>query len=79
MRLVWQNVMLPLLWATVAMFVLLVAYVLSVGPASYLMANGYLDKRFCVVYRPIGMISENNPELHDILIRYQYWWQRGFQ
>ena len=63
----------------IALVVLLIAspvlYILSAGPALWLVNHGYLDGwTYFRIYRPVSAFAYNHPQVNDAMNRYLSWW-----
>ena len=65
-------------WTTVALFILLVVYPLSLQPVNRLLGDGYIPWRFAsvarIVYAPLIWLARHCEPLEDVLKWYQQCW-----
>jgi hypothetical protein len=52
-----------------------VLYVLSVGPALWLVAHEWIDETCVAAYAPLDWASEHSTIAHDWLNSYLLWWK----
>jgi len=57
-------------WLVIAAILLPVNYGLSIGPAAWLMHNGYLDSQFHWLYWPIQRLAEHS----DLVLNFFRWY-----
>jgi hypothetical protein len=61
-------------WTLAAMFVLPSVYVLSIGPAAWLVSNRHLPKYSLAIYRPLGFVVESSEMTSGAISRYIDFW-----
>jgi len=50
------------------------AYVLSIGPAAWLLKHGYIPQEACIIYAPLGILANYCRLIGEALNRYIVLW-----
>jgi len=64
-----------LIWLALVAVMLPVIYILSFGPAYWLIANGFLSTAAFTAYAPLDWLAWLCPPFHDALDWYLGFWQ----
>lgn len=68
----------PFKTVVTSVLLLVVLYLLSVGPALLLVKKGLLPEKTILAYIPIFAIGGQTPYFRDVLIAYGTWWDPDF-